>query len=280
MTADREEWLQRKAALYHEPVDISAPRWDKPFPDVPEGWTLGAPDFIGIGVQKAGTSWWYGLLRAHPDVTDNPLKETHHLITLGWRPMGPRDVLSYHRYFPRPPGSIAGEWTPRYMLVPGVVDTMVACAPEARILAILRDPVERYRSGVLEWMWGHARRGRPVALERARDDAFRRSFYAFSLQRFVSAYGPDRVLILQFERCLRDPLGEYQRMLRFLGLPDWRPPPEQLATAVRVTPRKDSPDQLDEPADLASAYEDDVRLLSTLAPELDLSLWPNFAHLA
>ena len=53
----------------------------------------------------------------------------------------------YERYFPRPQGAIAGEWTPRYMNVPGVVEAMKTLAPDTKLVVLLRDPVERFRSG-------------------------------------------------------------------------------------------------------------------------------------
>lgn len=266
--------------LYHEPVDISAPRWDRPYPPVPEGWRLGPPDFVGIGAQKAGTSWWYRLLRLHPDVADNELKETHHLVTLGWRPMTRRDVLSYHRYFPRPAGAIAGEWTPRYLPSPGVVETLRACAPDARILVLVRDPVARYRSGLAEWMRGKQHRGRRQRLALGREDAFTRSFYGFPLRRYVEAFGADRVLIQQLERCRLEPVTEYARLLRFLGLRDWTPPAGEIETPVNVTERPAGAVTPEAPADLARRFDDDIRLLRDLMPDLDLTLWPDHRHLA
>ena len=44
--------------------------------------------------------------------------------------------------------------------------------------------------------------------------------------------------------------------------------------------KRPSPKALDEPPDLVQSLEDDVRLLLSFAPEIDLSLWPNFRHLA
>src|SRR5437660_746473 len=42
-------------------------------------WTAGPPDWVGVGVQRAGTSWWQSLLEAHPDVHGRgwPDKELH-----------------------------------------------------------------------------------------------------------------------------------------------------------------------------------------------------------
>ena len=229
-------------------------------------------------MQKAGTTWWWKLLEQHPDMVGR-LKETHHLTRLGWRPVSRKDVESYHRYFPRREGSITGEWTPRYMTTPGVVDTMHACAPDARLLVLLRDPVERYRSGVGHWQTRKERQGKRLNLWAGRRDAYLRSFYGFMLQRYVEAYGRDRLLILQLERCRQDPAGQYERTLVFLGLREWLPTEEVLGRPVNVSKRRPSPRVLDEPDDLVESLEDDIRLLLTIAPDLDLSLWPNFRHM-
>jgi hypothetical protein len=53
-----------------------------------------------------------------------------------------------------------------------------------------------------------------------------------------------------------------------------------LGKPVNVSKKRPSPKALDEPADLVESLEDDVRLLLSFAPEIDLSLWPNFRHLA
>lgn len=207
------------------------------------------------------------------------IKETHHLTRLGWRPMFEADRESYHRYFPRREGSITGEWTPRYMTMPGVVDTMKAVAPDARILVLLRDPVERYRSGVGQWQKRKERLGKRLNLWAGRKDAYARSFYGFMLSRYIEAFGRDQLLILQFEKCRLDPAGEYRRTLEFLGLRNWLPDDDVLGKPVNVSRRRPSPKALDEPSDLVESLEDDVRLLMTFAPDLDLSLWRNFRHL-
>jgi hypothetical protein len=263
------------------PNAIGEPRVEggAPPPRVPEGWTLGPPDYIGIGVQKAGTTRWWKLIVAHPDVVGDGLKETHQLSRFGWRPLFDEDRESYYRYFPRPGGAMVGEWTPRYMNVPGVVEAMKALAPEVKLLVLLRDPVERYRSGVGHWQEHKERRGKRLNLWAGRKDAYERSFYGFALRPYVEAFGVERLLVLQFEKCLQDPAAEYKRTLEYLGLDDWVPPPEMLGQAYNVSGERPSPATLDEPPDLVESLEADVRELLTFAPEVDLSLWPNFRHL-
>lgn len=254
-------------------------RGGTPPPEVPAGWRIGPPDFIGIGVQKSGTTWWWSLLASHPDMVGR-IKETHHLARLGWRPMGEADVRSYHRYFPRREGAVTGEWTPRYMALPGLPDVIAACAPEARLITILRDPVERYRSGVGQWQKRKKRIGEPLELARGTKDAYSRSFYGFQLRRYVEALGSERLLVLQFERCKADAAGEFARTLEFIGLSPWDPPAELFGKPVNVTRTGKAELSDEERRRLVAAYEDDVRLLASLVPDLDLRLWPNFAHLA
>jgi hypothetical protein len=49
-------------------------------PVAPSGWTVAPPDFVGVGAQKAGTTWWYTLLSSHPGVHAPPgrRKELHY----------------------------------------------------------------------------------------------------------------------------------------------------------------------------------------------------------
>jgi hypothetical protein len=253
-------------------------RLTTPAPEIPDGWTLGPPDFVGVGVQKGGTTWWWTLLAAHPDMVSR-IKETHHLIRMGWRPMGEEEVASYHRLFPRPEGGVTGEWTPRYMAAPGVSDNLVACAPDAKLLALLRDPYERYRSGVGQWRKRKERLGLRLDMARGQKDAVARSFYGFQLRRYVEAYGSDRLLVLQLERCKADPAGEFRRTLEFLGMSPWEPPVELLGNPVNVTRRGKADPSDEERRRLLAAFEEDVRLLRRLVPDLDLGLWPNFEHL-
>ena len=74
----------------------------------------GPPDFVGVGAQKCGTSWWYSLIAAHPGVHDPQGfdKEARFFCE-----PGPHDLDAYRRLFARPPGLLAGEWQPHDAVV-------------------------------------------------------------------------------------------------------------------------------------------------------------------
>jgi hypothetical protein len=85
--------------------------------------------------------------------------------------------------------------------------------------------------------------------------------------------------VLQYEQCVRDPSGEFARTLEFLGLEPYDPDPRLVRTRVNETvgTKREVPSK-DEQA-LIEVYEPEVLLLKKLMPNLDLSLWPRFAHL-
>jgi hypothetical protein len=239
------------------------------------GEEVGPPDFVGIGVQKAGTTWWYELLMAHPDVSGRPEihKERHFLSRFGTAAFGPQDISTYHGWFPRRPGTLTGEWTPDYVYYPWVAPLLAQAAPDARLLLMLRDPVERFESGLAHQLrHGAQPTGATVA------EAVTRGFYDVALERWCRLFDPARVLILQYERCVADPSGELARSYRFLGLDDGFRPPELLRPVSATTEGRV---HLDAEARrrLVDTYAPDVQALTTRLPELDISLWPNFASL-
>jgi Sulfotransferase family len=256
-------------APWEEGFDFTPPR-------LGPGEQIGPPDFVGIGVQKAGTTWWYELLAAHPGVSARPdiHKERHFLSRFGTAGFGPEDVDAYHGWFPRLPGTLAGEWTPDYLYFPWVPPLLARAAPETRLLVMLRDPVERFRSGL-----AHQLRHRASPTGATVTEAVDRGFYAAALVRWCEHFDPDRVLVLQYERCADDPAAELARSYRFLGLDESFVPPDLHRPVGATTEAKVDLDD-DARQRLVDTYAPDVATLVTRLPEIDLSLWPNFATLS
>ena len=250
--------------------------WEEGFdftpPTLEPGEVVLPPDFVGIGVQKAGTTWWYELMAAHPQVSARPdlHKERHYFDRFAVEPFGPDDILGYHGWFPRQPGTLAGEWTPDYMHLPWVASLLAQAAPQARLLVLLRDPVERLRSGI-----SHHRihRGRVTAEVWA--DAVERGFYDQQLAGWASMFAPDHLLVLQYERCVVDPAGELNRTFDFLGLEAFVP--EGLARRVSAT-RDQFRLHDDVRQRLVDLYAPSVVALAKNYPDLELDRWPNFVE--
>jgi Sulfotransferase family len=252
--------------------------WNSPLeiPECPAGFSTGPPEYVGIGAQRCGTSWWYDAMRRHPQITRSPLGKEVHYFDRFWQGDAPDHIAAeYASLFPRPAGQLAGEWTPRYVADFWAIPLLRKAAPDARILVMLRDPVARYRSAISRLHRLAAERGDRVLLASV-GDAIWRGFYFEQLRHVFAHFPRDQVLVLQFERCVQDPVAEMQRTWRFIGLE----PPEQ--TPGRLFKHKGgggNPDELPQAVsrELAGRYRDDATRLAELCPEIDLGLWASVA---
>ncbi len=255
----------------------------------------GPPDFVGVGALGAGTGWWHSLLLAHPEIEPPDARRSalHFFDRFCATEMTDADVAAYHARFPRRDGVLSGEWTGRYMFDAWTPPLLRRAAPDAKLLVLLSDPIELYRAVFTERM---AKNGEGDQLYMA-DVVDRRSFGA-QLARLHRFFDREQILVLQFEQCRRDPVRQYHRTLEFLGVRDASFTPWRLrGRAARrllelVVPRRfgarvaGRPAAQPEPAplwpdleaSLHTALDPDVEALRELAPELDLTLWPNFAR--
>jgi hypothetical protein len=250
------------------------PGFDHRAPQVGADLAIGPPDFVGIGAQKAGTSWWYSLMLSHPGIYGHETfhKERHFFDRFHSRAFTADDVTGYHEWFPRPVGRQTGEWTPDYLNYHWVAPLLRRAAPDAKLLVLLRDPVDRYRSGLAHY----GNRGEAQTPMIAAD-AFARGLYAEQLSHFEAVFGDDRILVLQYEACVASPGRQLDRTMRFLGLPDGHRPPD-IETRVNATRSNGPGARAAVPRGwLADLYAEDVRRLTARYPHLDLDLWPNFA---
>jgi hypothetical protein len=268
----------------------------------------GPPDFVGVGAFGSGTGWWHAMLLAHPEIRPPraPKRALHHFDRFCSGELTDADITAYHACFAHREGTITGEWTGRYMFDAWTPPLLKRAAPDAKLLVMLSDPIERYRAIFTDRL---ERRTEDEPIYMA-DVVDRRSF-ASQLARLRRFYAPERILVLQFERCRRDPLGQYRRTLEFLGIRDTAFAPRRLrrkaagkpearhvelllrlglpeGSRQRMTERLTGRPVKRETASLwpeleaalHTALDPEVERLRELAPELDVSLWPNFEHLS
>jgi hypothetical protein len=211
------------------------------------------PDFIIIGAQKCGTTSLYEYLAAHPAVAPAARKEVHY-FDRGFR----RGKGWYRAHFPTAPYRVArevltgqrlvvGEASPMYLFHPHVPKRVRALLPEAKLIALLRDPVERAYS-----QYHHrVRRGKePLAfsevlareaqrltgeVERVSDAThtnlmhrhvsyLARGIYADQLTKWLRLFSREQLLILPSEEFFADTSRVFSQVLEFLGLSPWAPP--------------------------------------------------------
>jgi predicted O-methyltransferase YrrM len=266
------------AGIWPEALDELAPA--APFVPAPSTQAesaaeqTGPPDFVGVGSQKAGTTWWFDLITQHPHVRYPRMEhwKEARLFVEEWAPGREAELVArYHELFPRGAGELVGEWTPDYLHFSWVPELLAQAAPDAKLLTIVRDPVERYRSALAH----HVVYDIPITRGRLAE-AYRGGLYARQLKRVLEHFPRERVLVLQYEQCTANPVTELEKTYAYLGLGAFTPPTP--ARPVHETPIEKPvlPERF--AARLVERYRRDAEELDALFPgAVDLSLWRTLA---
>jgi hypothetical protein len=187
------------------------------------------PELYIVGAPRAGTSSLWSYLGQHPQIFMSRLKEPHFFGS--YKPTFlpfVSDEESYLRLFDAArPGQLRGEASPSYLADAVAPYAIARARPDARILAILREPVARAYST----FWHKVRYGQEsrTFLEATRanlaDRVARRTSATFTggglypdhLARYFELFD-GRVLVLFFEELVADTRAELRRTFRFLGV--------------------------------------------------------------
>ncbi len=180
------------------------------------------PNVVVIGSQKCGTQSLHYYLDAHPEISMSRTKELDFFIEeFRWH----RGPGWYQRQFDsRSP--VRGESSPNYSAFPrfpGVPERMASLLPEARLIYLVRDPLERIAS---HWVHNYARRRElgdlRTTLCHPRDSYVTRSCYHRQLQLFLEHYDASRILVLDSSDLRHKRLYTLRRIFDFLGVdPDF-----------------------------------------------------------
>lgn len=220
------------------------------------------PDFLIIGAPKAGTTALFQTLSCHPQVFASAQKEPRFFICTGSRPVFPCPggasnaaaiawpEEAYLELFRNCPAhALAGEASTAYLHHPAAPANAHARVPAARIIAVLRHPVDRAYS---QWLHlrheGHEHSADfatalgQEALYKAKGyrPAFyflERGFYARQLERWLNYYPREQVLVLFYEDWRAQPVATLKRVYGHLGIADDAPPPLQDANVSSLEPR-------------------------------------------
>jgi hypothetical protein len=200
----------------------------------------GGPDFVIVGAQRAGTTSLYNYLVQHPRILPARRKEVHFfdLNAFRGRPW-------YARFFPdvaERGDALVGEATPYYLFHPLALKRLRAACPAAKLIVLLRDPVERAlshyfherRLGTEDLPLAHALELESLRLEgeaaKIRRDGRYNSFnhmhysyvsrghYKAALEALFALFPREQVAVVKSEALYADPATTVADVVGFLGL--------------------------------------------------------------
>jgi hypothetical protein len=210
------------------------------------------PDFLVLGAQKAGTTALYDYLYRHPAISGPRWKEVS-FFDRHWR----RGERWYRGNFPRGAAPPVGEASPSYLFHPLAPERVRSLLPDARLIALLRNPVDRAFS---HYQHEVALGREPLSFEdalaredeRTRGEVERmaadpgyfsrawwnwtyrdRGLYAEQLERWYAVFPREQLLVVATDELAAAPAETYARVLAFLDAP-----PHELDAYPRVFSRE------------------------------------------
>jgi hypothetical protein len=239
------------------------------------------PDFLVLGAQKAGTTALYAYLRRHPQVTGPSWKEVS-FFDRHWA----RGESWYRGNFPnlaRTRGKLVGEASPSYVFHPLAPRRVKELVPNARLIALVRNPVDRALSHYNhEVALGREPLSFEDALdaedERLRGEAERmtadpryfsrewwghtykaRGRYAEQLEHWLAVFPREQLLVVSSDDLGAEPERTHAQVLEFL-----RAPAHRLDSYPRVYERQYDPMRPETREQLAAEFEEPNRRLYEL----------------
>ena len=211
-----------------------------------ESATGAMPAFLIIGAKKCGTTFLYDLLTRHPHVEPAAKKELHYFDIL----YEEESIEWYRRCFPAPRKdghrTTTGEATPYLDASHGVPERVARVLPRARLIALLRNPVDRAYSDYQQ----ARRKGRePLTFEEAIEAEktqtlacrkyLSRSTYADHLLRWSRFFAEEQMLVLKSEDFFERTQDTLERVLDFLDLPNWELEASEKRNKGKYEPKMD-----------------------------------------
>jgi hypothetical protein len=176
------------------------------------------PNLIVIGAQKCGTSGLHYYLSLHPEISVSRPKELNFFIAeRNW----PKGVDWYKSHFDAS-ARVRSEASPNYTAYPQHLDVperMHSVVPDAKLLYMVRDPIDRIAA---HWVHNYAKRREKgdlrTTLMHPNTSYLARSHYYAQLQRFLRLYPRERVIVIEQEELRNQRLETLRRIFEFAGV--------------------------------------------------------------
>ena len=203
------------------------------------------PNFLVIGAAKAGTTAVYDYLKQHPQIYMSPLKETNFFALEGqevrFRGLGDDGTINalslttLDAYLAQFGGVVhetaIGEASPLYLYSPRAADRIRHYIPDAKLIAILRNPVERAFSAFSHLVrdrrepldFGRALDAEDVRVHQGWEHIWhytRMGFYHAQLTRYYDLFARAQIKVYLYDRFDADSISVLQDIFRFLGVED------------------------------------------------------------
>lgn len=176
------------------------------------------PNFLGIGVLRAGTTWLDSQLRTHPHIYLPTQRKEIYFFNKHYE----RGLDWYQRFFPV--GNAAskyrnlGEITPGYLYDPDTPSRIQKHIPDCKFIIILRNPVDRAYSEYGLWVRAYNEQRSFQEYLNQVPDVLNRGHYSEQIYRYLQYFPIENFLFLIFETTMKHPEQALEKLGLFLGV--------------------------------------------------------------
>lgn len=189
------------------------------------------PDFLYIGVARAGSTWLFEVLRAHPEIFIPPAKDLYFFDR--YYDKG----LDWYRHFFRDRGGarVAGELSHDYYVSREAAERIRRDLPEVKLVCCLREPVACLLSGYRYNRTMNVGANVSLAEYAARDHVRHQFDYYGNLKVYYDRFDRHQIHVVFYDELQRDPVSFARSIYEFLGVD-----PEFVAPTVgeRINPAR------------------------------------------
>lgn len=236
------------------------------------------PHFIGMGAQKAATSWLFKMLSMHPDVYFPRGKEVAYWNAPFDKKAHIRTYLEAFREGTAAAfGGVNGDITPLYMIIPEEdIRFLHETLPDVKLLFVARNPVERAISGSDFHMRFHADKVSSYDNLLVSPFITKCGLYMTYLKNWMKYFPRNQLHIIIQDDIKSDPRGIMLQVAEYLDIDPsiWKDIPEKYLRQQANSASKKTEISFEQRNALKKIYREDVRQFSQFIGR-DLMHWVN-----
>lgn len=201
---------------------------------------MNLPNFLVIGAAKSGTTSLYNYLKQHPSIYLSPIKETNffaanfvdnqpNLEELNYTPKQAKKLIfpvtnleAYQQLFDQvaPNQTAVGEASPLYLTSLIAAEKIKSHVPNAKLIAILRNPIDRAYSGYQMQLRNSDESRSFTSNLNVEEIYIRTGFYYDQLKRYFDVFDRSQIKVFLFEEFKQKPIEIMQEIFQFIDVDD------------------------------------------------------------
>lgn len=175
------------------------------------------PNLLVIGAMKAGTTSLHSYLDQHPDIYMSKPKELHYYADVHYKKWTKEQYMNFFQSDAKIVGSSPQSYTKCHnKYYQNIPERIYRDTPDVKMIYIVRDPIERYKSHILESY--HCDPKRDIEYSKEIDNYLKTSMYGMQLEEFLKYFKIEQFHILSLEELKKNPLNEMNSIFTFLEL--------------------------------------------------------------